>query len=290
MKTWGVLVLLVSLTISLVSLTISLSFLPLSVTAVEYGCNTCAGCNGQLSNPELNPGDIIEITEDISASGDCIVYDNTVSDITLNCNNNVITGSGSGTGIAVSQSLDINNCIVTGFDNGIVLKYPADSASITDSNITDNGIGISILASSSNTVSGNFIIDNDVGLKTEFDSRSNIIYNNYFDNTDNVVLQDQPDSLFGYWSFENYDSNGVNDDSSNSNIGTFNGGLSTSDITTGKFGNGLEFDGDDDYVYCGDVSSTYDSATVSFWVNRKIPYIGGRVVDFGFKVRVGGVI
>jgi len=56
-------------------------------------------------------------------------------------------------------------------------------------------------------------------------------------------------SLRGYWSMEYYNSTGVYDNSTYDNFGNFGpNGPSSSNITTGKYGNALEFDGNDDYV------------------------------------------
>jgi len=55
-------------------------------------------------------------------------------------------------------------------------------------------------------------------------------------------------SLVGFWAMDWYNSTGIYDNSTYNNFGTFNGGLSTSNITTGKYGKALSFDGTDDYV------------------------------------------
>jgi len=84
-------------------------------------------------------------------------------------------------------------------------------------------------------------------------------------------LIDFDNSLLGYWSFEDYDSNGVNDSSSYGTFGDFMGGASTSNIVTGKYGNAMDFDGSSDYLDVHDGTlwdfKTTDSITVEAWIN-----------------------
>ena len=62
-------------------------------------------------------------------------------------------------------------------------------------------------------------------------------------------------SLVGYWGFDSYNSTGIFDNSTYDNFGEFTNGLSTSNITTGKRGLGLEFDGVNDLVNISDIES-----------------------------------
>jgi len=56
-------------------------------------------------------------------------------------------------------------------------------------------------------------------------------------------------SLVGYWAMDYYNSTGIYDNSSYENFGTFEGiNFGIDNITTGKYGYGLEFDGSGDYV------------------------------------------
>lgn len=72
-------------------------------------------------------------------------------------------------------------------------------------------------------------------------------------------------SLVGWWSMDWYNSTGIYDNSTYDNFGTFYGGLSTDNITTGKRGNALEFDGIDDYVLLGDSALFNQTFTISLW-------------------------
>ena len=78
-------------------------------------------------------------------------------------------------------------------------------------------------------------------------------------------------SLVGWWKFDEYNSTGIYDNSTYNNFGTFNGGLGTSDIVSGKRGMGLEFDGVDDYILVSDNPSLniYNNMTVLFWMKAK---------------------
>ena len=80
-------------------------------------------------------------------------------------------------------------------------------------------------------------------------------------------------SLVGYWSMDYYNSTGVYDNSSYDNFGVFNGGIGTSNITTGKRGYGLEFDGGNDYVdvqYDNSINMSGKNFTFSAWVKPDV--------------------
>jgi len=74
------------------------------------------------------------------------------------------------------------------------------------------------------------------------------------------------DGLVGYWKMDESSGNAV-DSSGNGNIGTWNG--TGSHYSAGKFGNGGEFNGSDDYVAIGEVISSddFDAYTISVWAN-----------------------
>jgi hypothetical protein len=76
-------------------------------------------------------------------------------------------------------------------------------------------------------------------------------------------------SLIGYWAMDWYNSTGIFDNSTWNNFGNFNGAnFGQSNITTGQYGNGLNFDGYDDKISISDSSifNTTDELTVSAWV------------------------
>jgi len=89
--------------------------------------------------------------------------------------------------------------------------------------------------------------------------------------TNTSALFDWNNSLVGYWSFDYYNSSGIYDNSTYNNFGTFENGLSTSDITTGKYGHGLEFDGVDDHLNVSNSESLNitNAITLEAWVYPK---------------------
>jgi len=107
------------------------------------------------------------------------------------------------------------------------------------------------------------------------------------DMTNTSAFFDWNRSLVGYWSFEYYNSSGIYDNSTYDNFGAFNGGLSTSDITTGKYGHGLRFDGSNDYINSGNDESLNitDEITIEAWVK---PIITGQHGIIGGSSSYGG--
>jgi hypothetical protein len=79
---------------------------------------------------------------------------------------------------------------------------------------------------------------------------------------------DWNDSLVGWWSMDFYNSSGVYDNSTWNNFGTFQGGLGTNNITAGKYGKGLEFNGLDQYLSINDDNSldVREYLTLEAWV------------------------
>lgn len=79
--------------------------------------------------------------------------------------------------------------------------------------------------------------------------------------------------LVGYWAMDYYNATGIYDNSSYSNFGTFAGGVSGSNLSTGARGYGLSFDGTDDYITIPSSSSLNLSTamTVSAWIYDKGP-------------------
>ena len=77
-------------------------------------------------------------------------------------------------------------------------------------------------------------------------------------------------SLVGWWRMDAYNSTGIYDNSTYNNFGTFNGGLSTSNITTGIRGQALKFDGSNDYINItnNENLNLSNEITVSAWVKN----------------------
>ncbi len=112
-----------------------LNFIILSILVIMFSfminattrmCYTCNNCTAEIGNS--SSGDIIQLNNSISVSGNCILFAGK-SDVTFNCENytNSISGaSGTGTGISVSspgsENVMIANCNITGFQYGIYLN------------------------------------------------------------------------------------------------------------------------------------------------------------------------
>ncbi|RLB76187.1 MAG: hypothetical protein DRH24_18300, partial [Deltaproteobacteria bacterium] len=89
------------------------------------------------------------------------------------------------------------------------------------------------------------------------------------DDSNTSAFFDWNHSLVGYWSFEYYNSTGVYDNSTYNNFGTFQEtNFGADNITTGKYGKGLKFDGTDDYIEVPDSSILHitDKITLEAWV------------------------
>lgn len=98
------------------------------------------------------------------------------------------------------------------------------------------------------------------------------------------------DGLVGYWKMDESSWNGttgeVIDHSGNGNHGT---GVNGANTSTGKFGNGGSFDGEDDYVSSPNKPNLNQDATLSFWVNKTTSGGDGAVVA-GMWDYYGGVV
>src|SRR3989344_375446 len=85
------------------------------------------------------------------------------------------------------------------------------------------------------------------------------------------------DGLVGYWTFDGKDTNWAtsktNDLSGNGNTGTMTSMSTTTSPVVGKIGQGLKFDGVDDYVNVGDVAAIDNSNTqlsISAWFKMDV--------------------
>jgi len=108
------------------------------------------------------------------------------------------------------------------------------------------------------------------------------------DDSNTSAFFDWNRSLLGYWSFDFYNSTHVYDNSTYLNNGSFQGADFGSDnLTSGKYGNSLQFDGDDDYIKVDDsgnfpigLMATGQESTVSLWININTLSHGTNVVPF----------
>lgn len=74
------------------------------------------------------------------------------------------------------------------------------------------------------------------------------------------------DGLVGYWTMDEGVGTTTLDKSGNNNLVTFGSGLSAPSWNTGKYGNGLNFDGVDDYMSADVLSQISDEFTASVWI------------------------
>ena len=110
---------------------------------------------------------------------------------------------------------------------------------------------------------------------TEVESNSVTIVVNSSGSENSSTFIDFDRSLVGYWSMDYYNSTGVYDNSSYNNFGTFKNALSISNISTGVRGQGIEFDGVNDYILPSINLTTNlnrQNITYSYWIKIKKPY------------------
>ncbi|MCD6108574.1 MAG: hypothetical protein J7J89_03780, partial [Thermoplasmata archaeon] len=102
------------------------------------------------------------------------------------------------------------------------------------------------------------------------------------DATNTSAFFDWNNSLVGYWSFDYYNSTHVFDNSTYRNNGTFQGtSFGINNITTGKYGKGLQFDGVDDYVDCGnDFTSISTEFTIELWMKTSDTTNSGTPISY----------
>ncbi|MBA4320044.1 MAG: hypothetical protein C0412_16715 [Flavobacterium sp.] len=143
----------------------------------------------------------------------------TADNITLDCNNYKIEGSGTGMGILMidRKGVTIKNCEVNNFAGGIVLMsflipmgsdnllfqntikdnergivlYSTSNESIIENNISSNGYGVFLSESSNNTVSKNNISGNITGISSIFSSNT-FTSNNISNNEIGIVFEECP--------------------------------------------------------------------------------------------------
>jgi hypothetical protein len=89
-------------------------------------------------------------------------------------------------------------------------------------------------------------------------------------------------NLIGWWSMDSYNSTGIYDNSTWGNHGTFQGGLSSNNITPGIRGNALQFDGINDYVTIGNGTKFSDlcnnGCTITAWIKSGSTGVNNEIV------------
>jgi Concanavalin A-like lectin/glucanases superfamily/Bacterial Ig-like domain (group 3) len=162
-----------------------------------------------------------------------------------------------------ANRLDVN---ISGLSSGLYnySVYAIDQAGNLNFTTPDRQVTVDLTAPILNWVAptysnGNSTLDNFTYLNVTVTDSSNT-----------SAWFDWNKSLVGYWSFEDYSATGIFDNSTYSNFGSFAGGLSTTNISTGRFGSALEFDGVDDYVSTSTINIGINHS-VSAWIYWKEP-------------------
>ncbi len=125
-------------------------------------------------------------------NGSIMVYRN---NIVINGNGYTLQGSGSGTGIDLSETenVTVRNTQIKNFESGILLGspdvygYPPNYHSISGNNIGNNNYGIQLYSSSNNSISGNNMTNNSYGMNLESSFNNSISRNNITANNDSGI-------------------------------------------------------------------------------------------------------
>jgi len=131
--------------------------------------------------------DLYTLTGNIISDGDGIVIEK--SSMTFDGNGHTVQGNYGGNGLSLTGIGDatIRNTNVQGFYYGVFLA-PASQNTISGNNITANDIGIVLISSSDyNNIAGNNIEQNNAyGIYVDSSSNNNIYHNNFADNLQQV--------------------------------------------------------------------------------------------------------
>ncbi len=150
-------------------------------------CDSCLDCNDALADPACTE---VQLSVDLDESSSCIQFSE--DDKTLNCDDHVIGGDGSGRGVEINNvnGSKIQNCIIEGWNTGIYVINGEDTV------IEDNTVGacldtgISIQSDSlSTTLSNNIVRANSMfGIYMSPDSTNTLTGNSVCDNVfDDIV-------------------------------------------------------------------------------------------------------
>ncbi len=160
----------------------------------------------------------VDLLEDLNCSDDGLTIG--ANDVILNCNDHVIRGDGSGTGILMQDfsELSVSHCTVENFQIGIQqgVSIGSDGSSVAYNTIDSCDTGIKVVQSSTNVIIENEITDSAVHGVHVVNSNNNQFYSNtitgaqgsgiYVDNSNNNYF------------YDNYLANAVNAfDNSNNN-------------------------------------------------------------------------
>jgi hypothetical protein len=135
-----------------------------------------------------------------SGSGTCI--DVQANDVSLNCDDYSLTGSGSGTGININgvQNVSVKYCVILDFDSGFVINNSSDN--LINGMELDSDFGFSLINSTNNNFD-NIDIDNvDTGFSLINSSNNNFEGINFDTYSTGIKFNDSDSNFFKNLYFE----------------------------------------------------------------------------------------
>ena len=147
---------------------------------------TTGGDYHPLVSANTTCGDIITsiaLTNNLTSTGNC--FNVLASNITIDCNNYQITGSGAGSGINITSrsGVIIQNCLLKNFSKGLEIKSSTGIVANTNT-ITNNSEGIVSESSSTTNLTSNTINSNTLGINLTDTNSSYLVSNIIKDNAE----------------------------------------------------------------------------------------------------------
>jgi len=152
-------------------------------------CTSCGNCIDAL-NDSTNCYSEVKLTTDIFFAGTCINNPENFNNKVLNCQGYRISGAGDDGIYLVGKSGNtIRNCIITGFNNGIVLSSSSNNIIINNSIYGNIQNGIYLQSSSNNTITNNTASNNgEYGIYLSSSSNNTIDNNTASNNSNGIYL------------------------------------------------------------------------------------------------------
>ncbi|MEM4248280.1 MAG: NosD domain-containing protein, partial [Candidatus Nanoarchaeia archaeon] len=162
-----------------------------NVTIASCSCVNCSDCTAKLNSGCA----AVNLTQDITASGTCINWP-AVSNKTLDCQNNIITGNTSGYGIYIAGSGRINNtimnCYIQNFSYGFYIG--ASFNRLVNITVSKNTEGIYLKGATQNNFTNIQVYNSSAhGIYLSTTSDSNRFNNTVIDTAAAALSFDQSD-------------------------------------------------------------------------------------------------
>ncbi|RME15548.1 MAG: hypothetical protein D6797_06330, partial [Bdellovibrio sp.] len=206
-----------------------------------------------LNTPPNNPLTQINSTSGLNSSSEDLNCFATISDndtdminVSVRWYNNSV----------LWMAVDYNNSYANGTFFNAVLGYGNTSPGqvwkcgmmLSDDEDNSNWVNSSTIVIGDNSLP-NIIWESPTPNNGQIINQHNVYLNaTIIDESNTSAFFDWNRSLLGYYSMDYYNTSGIKDNSTYSILAAFNGGLSTSNITTGIYGNAIAFDGSNDYL------------------------------------------